>query len=88
MRKVGCSLNAVLVLDLVIEDAVRRIRNRFALPEPLSIVARSCRKPTALWDPARRTITICYELFDIYYLLAINSGAKARDTPLKEEGVK
>ena len=74
--------------DLILEDAVARIRNRFALPEPLSIVARSCRKPTALWDPAMRTITICYELFDHYYLLAMNSGAKARDTLLKEEGKK
>ena len=74
--------------DLIIEDAVARIRNRFALPEPLSIIARSCRKPTALWDPVQRTITLCYELFDHYYLLAINSGAKARDNLMKEEGIK
>ena len=74
--------------DLIIEDAVARIRSRFALPEPLSIVTRSCRRPAALWDPAKRTITVCYELFDYYYLLAKNSGAKARDDLMKEEPVK
>ena len=81
-------LLAAMREDLIIESSVARIRSRFALPEPLAIVARSCRKPTALWDPAKRTITICYELFDYYYLLAINSSAKARDTLLKEEGIK
>lgn len=74
--------------DLIFENTIARISDNFALPEHLAIITRSCGKATALWDPAKRTITVCYELFDYYYLLAKNSGAKARNDLLKEEQTK
>jgi hypothetical protein len=83
--RVSQTILAEMRNDRIFENTIRRIRDRFALPQPLAIVIRSCGKPTAIWDPAIRTVTVCYELFDYYYLLARNSGAKARDNLLKEE---
>lgn len=54
-----------------------RLRQRFTLSEPFTLVIRTCGQPQAAWVPADRQLVICYELVDALYLLAIQSQTAA-----------
>ncbi len=57
----------------MLANTVRRLDQRFRVPEPFRIVFRRCRRPQALWLAETREISICYELIDSYYALALAS---------------
>ena len=69
----------------LLENAVAQLRNRFDISDPLTISVRQCGKANAIWDQLSRTITICYELIDYYYLLARNPKSRDWDMRLGED---
>ena len=69
----------------LIENTVARITAQFAVPAALTIVTRRCGIPQATWQTESRTLTLCYELFDHYYLLARNPKSRARDKLFGED---
>ena len=46
------------------------VRN-FAFPRKLTFEAKTCGEPNAWWDPARRRLTLCYELVQDYAKLGL-----------------
>ncbi|HEY3515913.1 MAG TPA: DUF4344 domain-containing metallopeptidase, partial [Gammaproteobacteria bacterium] len=65
-------LEAVRAIQLF-ERITARLRQRFTLSEPFTLVTRTCGQSQAAWVPAERQLVICYELVDALYLLAIQS---------------
>ena len=65
-------LEAVRAIQLF-ERVSARLRQRFTLSEPFTLVTRTCGQSQAAWVPADRQLVICYELVDALYLLAIQS---------------
>lgn len=73
--RVSAQLADVIRASGMLDNTVRRLREHFALPQPLKIVFRACHAPQAIWLPARREVAVCYELLDNYYLLATDRHA-------------
>jgi hypothetical protein len=69
----------------VLETVVERFERLFVLPEPLTIALRRCRRANALWNEESRTVTICVELLDYYYLLARSAASRGLESSLNEE---
>lgn len=76
--RVSAHLAAVIRASGMLDNTVKRLRERFALPKPLKIVFRTCRTPQALWLSQTREVSVCYELLDDYYLLATDPRASDR----------
>jgi hypothetical protein len=74
-------LDAVRTLQLF-ERVSERLRQRFALREPITLVTRKCGQSQAAWVPADRELVICYELVDALYVLGLQaqSATNSRDT--------
>jgi hypothetical protein len=53
----------------LLEGVTARLRERFVLEQPVTVVLRSCGRREAAWLPDRRQLVVCYELFDALYLL-------------------
>tara|TARA_R110002126_G_scaffold133424_1_gene277472 strand:- start:19 stop:804 length:786 start_codon:yes stop_codon:yes gene_type:complete len=51
---------------LFIEDAIDFINHNVKLPKPVKVIAASCGEPNAFYDSADVSVTICYELIDLY----------------------
>ena len=65
--RIVAALKALRLLELTLE----RLRERFALDRPLTVVVRSCGQAEAAWLPERRELVICYDLLDTLYLLSL-----------------
>lgn len=57
----------------LLEQILARLHARFALETPFSITVRSCGHAEAAWTPEQREITICFELLDTLYLMALGN---------------
>ena len=82
--QVSAHLAAVIRASGMLDNTVRHLRERFALPQPPQIVFRTCHAPQAMWVPASHEVTVCYELLDNYYLLATDPRAKDKQQRLGE----
>lgn len=51
---------------LFIEDAIGFLNTNVKLPAPVTIRAESCGEPNASYDNTDVTVTICFELIDLY----------------------
>ena len=61
----------------LLENTVRRLRDRFALSEEATIVVRKCgRVAEAAWMPETRELVVCYGLIDTFYLLSKRIGKR------------
>ena len=65
-------LDAVRAIQLF-ERVSERLRQRFTLRDPFTLVTRTCGRSQAAWVPADRELVICYELVDALYLLALQA---------------
>jgi hypothetical protein len=54
----------------LIEWTVERFGELVALRDDVQVVLRPCSAPEAAWDAESRELVICYELFDLYYVLS------------------
>ena len=59
--------------------------DRYAWPNPFSIVARSCGEANARWSSANRTLTLCYELVNEFIELFLSSSTSL---PRKNRAVR
>jgi hypothetical protein len=59
----------------LLELVVGRLRERFTLARPFTVVLRSCGQPEAAWQPDRRELVVCYELLDTLYLFGLQKPA-------------
>lgn len=50
----------------LLENTVHAVAGTFSLKGPFDVRLRSCGRPEALWQPERRELLICYELFDAF----------------------
>ncbi len=48
------------------EYTVNELTTRFALPDQFTARIMSCRRPEAAWQPEKRELVICYEIFDAF----------------------
>ena len=79
-----------LVLDSMrdirlLENAAAQLQERFGIGDTFTISVHRCGNANATWNQPSRTISICYELFDYYYLLARNPKSRGRDKIFSEE---
>jgi hypothetical protein len=65
--RIAAELESLRLLELVVE----RLRERFTLDQPLTVVLRACGRAEAAWLPDRRELVVCYDLIDTLYLLAL-----------------
>lgn len=82
--RVSASMASVIRASGMLNNTIRLLRERFALPQPLDIVFRTCHAPQANWLPAQREVVLCYELLDAYYLLGTDQRASDRRTILTD----
>jgi Putative metallopeptidase len=57
----------------LLEQILARLHARFTIEEPFSIAVRRCGQAEAAWIPAQREISICFELLDTLYLMALGN---------------
>lgn len=76
--RVSARMAAAIRASGMLDNTVRRLRERFALPKALKIVFRACHAPQALWLAQSGEVAVCYELLDDYYLLATDRRASER----------
>jgi Putative metallopeptidase len=57
----------------LLEAFAANAADRYAWPNPFSIVARSCGEANARWSSASRTLTLCYELVNEFIELFLGS---------------
>jgi hypothetical protein len=69
--RVGERIVAALESQQLLELTLGRLRERFTLERPLTVVVRGCGRAEAAWLPERRELVICYDLLDTLYLLAL-----------------
>lgn len=50
----------------LLENTVNAVLGLFPPKAPLQVVARSCGRPEAAWQPERRELVICYELLTAF----------------------
>jgi len=63
---------AIMKIELF-ERVTERLRKRFTLDQPFTLVARNCGRAQAGWLPQQRELVICYELFDALYVLGMQA---------------
>jgi hypothetical protein len=68
--RIAEELKAQRLLELIVE----RLRERFVLARPMSVVLRSCGQREAAWLPDRRELVVCYELLDTLYLFGLKKA--------------
>ncbi len=68
----------------IIDNTIRRLRERFTIREPFQITFRRCGQPQAAWIPSDRQLVICYELLDNYFALGRTRSATNRQTIFDE----
>jgi hypothetical protein len=61
----------------VLEAFAANAADRYAWPNPFSIVARSCGEANARWSSGARTMTLCYELIDEFIELFLGASTSA-----------
>jgi hypothetical protein len=54
----------------LVETTAERVTELFALPNPVAIVARSCGRAEAAWQPKQGELVLCYELLDVFFRLS------------------
>lgn len=52
--------------SLIVEDAIAFINTHVALPNPITMRAASCGEANAFYDSSDVSITMCYELINLY----------------------
>ena len=57
---------SILRESLIVEDAIAFINTYVALPNPITIRAASCGEANAFYDSSDVSITMCYELINLY----------------------
>jgi hypothetical protein len=62
-----------------LESAAEQLTQFFKMSRPTKIHVRDCRSERMTWDNESHSITLCYELFDYYYLLSRNSRKREMD---------
>jgi hypothetical protein len=68
--QVSARIVAQMRREQLAEALVGRLDELFKLPEPAALVLRRCGHAEAAWQPARRELTVCYELLDTLYRMA------------------
>lgn len=63
---------AIMDIELF-ERVTERLRQRFTLDRPFTLVMRSCGRAQAGWLPQQRELVICYELLDALYVLGMQA---------------
>jgi len=56
----------------MLDNTIRRLQERFTIPQSFRIAFRGCAEPQARWLPDAREITVCYALVDSYYALGLS----------------
>lgn len=69
--RVAARIVAALEAQRLLELTLERLRERFTLERPLTVVVRGCGQAEAAWLPERRELVICYDLLDTLYLLSL-----------------
>ncbi len=64
----------------LLEAFATNAADRYAWPNPFSIVARSCGEANARWSSASRSMTLCYELVNEFVELFLDSSTSLRKT--------
>jgi hypothetical protein len=59
----------------LLEAFAANAADRYAWPNPFSIVARSCGEANARWSSGGRTLTLCYELVNEFIELFLSSSS-------------
>ena len=59
----------------LLEALAANAADRYAWPNPFSIVARSCGEANARWSSRARTLTLCYELVNEFIELFLSSSS-------------
>ena len=69
------SLQQAIMRIQLFERVAARLRQRFTLEQPFTIVMRACKQPQAGWLPQQRELVVCYELLDALYVLGMQAQA-------------
>jgi hypothetical protein len=69
------SLQQAIIQIQLFERVAARLRQRFTLEQPFTIVMRACKQPQAGWLPQQRELVVCYELLDALYVLGLQAQA-------------
>lgn len=69
------SLQQAIMQIQLFERVAARLRERFTLEQPFTIVMRACKRPQAGWLPQQRELVVCYELLDALYVLGMQAQA-------------
>jgi len=64
---------ALMKGERLAETVAARVSELFRLPRPAAVVMRRCGRAEAAWQPARRELTLCYELADALWRMAPRS---------------
>ncbi len=76
--RVSARVVAAMTASGMLTNVVRRLRETFALPGPIQISIRRCRRRQAAWLPEKRELVLCYELIDNYYYLGVQRRGRPR----------
>lgn len=65
--------------EKVLETAANNLNRSLILPNDITLRARDCGEVNALYNPEDRSITVCYELMEHFYLLFKGAGKSDND---------
>ncbi len=63
--------------ERVLEDAASRLNDALALPQDVTLTTKDCGQINAYYQPATKTLTICYELMAHFHQLFRSQGLSA-----------
>lgn len=74
------SIDQAIRENRTLEDAAEQLNEKLALPQDITLQAKSCGQPNAFYNPDDHSLTICYELMEHFYNLAKAQGKSEQES--------